>query len=159
MRRESLGHHGQFRAFRSTLVAASTGPLSPLPRRNGREINPQTFLGLSPLVPLRHADDPSPSPGNRQDGPRQNRLPIPTETGTCSQPIEPSCLMQEGSQSYDRLQFCDRHHSFSDRIDHHRVILIVHFRLNPITQLDVFHHLGGFVDMQTHFLTVPPLTT
>ena len=46
---------------------------------------------------------------SRQDGSMQNRLTILTETGTCSQPIEPSCLMQEGSQSYDRLDSRDRH--------------------------------------------------
>ena len=45
---------------------------------------------------------------------------------------------------------------FSDRVDQHRVILIVQLRLNPITRLDVFHYLGSFVGMQPHFLTVPP---
>ena len=90
----------------------------------------------------------------------QNRLPIPTETGTCSQPIEPSCLMQEGSQSYDRLHSRDRH-QFIQRSGRSplrdTVILIVQLRLNPITRLDFFHYLGGFVGMQPHFLTVRPL--
>jgi hypothetical protein len=43
----------------------------------------------------------------------QNRLPIPTEAVTCYHPIEPSCLIREWGQSYDRLHFRDRHQFFT----------------------------------------------
>ena len=49
-RRERLDHHGQCRAFRSTLVAASPGPLSPLPRRDMSLTHPQAFLRLSCIL-------------------------------------------------------------------------------------------------------------
>jgi hypothetical protein len=42
----------------------------------------------------------------------QNCLPIPPETVTCYHPNEPSCLIREWSQSYDRFHFRDRHQFF-----------------------------------------------
>ena len=55
-RRESLDHHGQCRAFRSTLLVASPGPLSPLPRRDMSLTHPQAFLAPSRflLQPFQH---------------------------------------------------------------------------------------------------------
>src|SRR6266850_4352672 len=41
--------------------------------------------------------------------------------------------------------------------DRQRVILLVHLRLNPITLLDLSHHLGLFIYSQTYFLAVLPL--
>ena len=71
-RRESLDHHGQCRAFRSTLVVASPGPLSPLPRRDMSLTHPQAFLRLSRflLQPFQH-------------GIPRSILPIPPPPACC----------------------------------------------------------------------------
>ena len=45
-----------------------------------------------------------------------------------------------------------------DQANQHRVILLGHLRLNPITRLDFSHLLGSIIFMQTYFLPVLHVT-
>jgi hypothetical protein len=37
------------------------------------------------------------------------------------------------------------------------IVHFAHFHLNPICSAHVTAHLGGLIDIQTHFLTIKPL--